>query len=212
MDKLTLRWLVLEVFLKPPFIIHWQVNDVSWRFIVMSTSIKLSFSHKDTPLCKAIKWALKLWALMLFHSPPDQRWICKSQFFFCSVFSLQVQRQIVCVCNVNGYKYRLLVSLSLSLSLITKGHSFSCYECSGLTGSCADQKVKTCPSGSSKCMSLTTATQAGKSNMMDWNSLLHLTDGDAGVFYWCCFNGNVTLHRTADFLTEFTIIITEYSI
>uniref|UniRef100_A0A673FRI6 Prostate stem cell antigen-like n=2 Tax=Sinocyclocheilus rhinocerous TaxID=307959 RepID=A0A673FRI6_9TELE len=31
----------------------------------------------------------------------------------------------------------------------------------GLTGSCADQKVKTCPSGTSKCMSLTTAVQAG---------------------------------------------------
>ncbi len=69
------------------------------------------------------------------------------------------------VCNVIEYKYGSL--MSLSLCFITKGHSFSCYECMGLTGSCADQTVKTCPSGSSNCMSLTTVAQAGKSNMMN---------------------------------------------
>ncbi len=57
--------------------------------------------------------------------------------------------------------------MSLSLCFITKGHSFSCYECMGTTGSCADQTVKTCPSGASKCMSVTTVAQAGKSNMMN---------------------------------------------
>uniref|UniRef100_A0A8C1KXS0 Uncharacterized protein n=1 Tax=Cyprinus carpio TaxID=7962 RepID=A0A8C1KXS0_CYPCA len=42
------------------------------------------------------------------------------------------------------------ISLATSLSFITKGHSFSCYDCMGLMGSCANQNVKTCPSGSSK--------------------------------------------------------------
>ncbi|XP_016382025.1 prostate stem cell antigen-like [Sinocyclocheilus rhinocerous] len=55
----------------------------------------------------------------------------------------------------------LQISVFLLFVLFTAGHSFSCYECMGLTGSCADQKVKTCPSGTSKCMSLTTAVQAG---------------------------------------------------
>uniref|UniRef100_A0A8C1RHP8 UPAR/Ly6 domain-containing protein n=1 Tax=Cyprinus carpio TaxID=7962 RepID=A0A8C1RHP8_CYPCA len=49
--------------------------------------------------------------------------------------------------------------IDVSIYFITKGHSLSCYECMGLTGSCADQKVKTCPSGSSKCMSSTAVTQ-----------------------------------------------------
>ncbi|XP_058614683.1 urokinase plasminogen activator surface receptor-like [Onychostoma macrolepis] len=55
----------------------------------------------------------------------------------------------------------LQISVFLLFVLFTAGHSFSCYECVGLTGSCADQKLKTCPSGSSKCMSLTTVAQAG---------------------------------------------------
>uniref|UniRef100_A0A8C1N601 UPAR/Ly6 domain-containing protein n=1 Tax=Cyprinus carpio TaxID=7962 RepID=A0A8C1N601_CYPCA len=52
----------------------------------------------------------------------------------------------------------------MSLCFIAKGHSLSCYECMGLTGSCADQKVKTCPSGSSMCMSSTAVTQVGDSS------------------------------------------------
>uniref|UniRef100_A0A8C2AHB0 UPAR/Ly6 domain-containing protein n=1 Tax=Cyprinus carpio TaxID=7962 RepID=A0A8C2AHB0_CYPCA len=55
----------------------------------------------------------------------------------------------------------LQISVFLLFVLFTAGHSLSCYECMGLTGSCADQKVKTCPSGFSKCMSLTTAVQSG---------------------------------------------------
>uniref|UniRef100_A0A8C2HA06 Snake toxin/toxin-like domain-containing protein n=1 Tax=Cyprinus carpio TaxID=7962 RepID=A0A8C2HA06_CYPCA len=35
--------------------------------------------------------------------------------------------------------------IDVSIYFITKGHSLSCYECMGLTGSCAEQKVKTCP-------------------------------------------------------------------
>ncbi|XP_051733836.1 phospholipase A2 inhibitor and Ly6/PLAUR domain-containing protein-like isoform X5 [Ctenopharyngodon idella] len=54
----------------------------------------------------------------------------------------------------------LQISVFLLFILFTAGHSFSCYECTGLNGSCADQKLKTCPSGSSKCMSLTAITQA----------------------------------------------------
>jgi len=37
----------------------------------------------------------------------------------------------------------------------------------GLTGSCADQTVKTCPIGSSHCQSATAVAQAGKSNMFE---------------------------------------------
>uniref|UniRef100_A0A8C1S8A0 Uncharacterized protein n=1 Tax=Cyprinus carpio TaxID=7962 RepID=A0A8C1S8A0_CYPCA len=39
-------------------------------------------------------------------------------------------------------------------------------ECMSLTGSCADQKVKTCPSGSYISMSLTTVTQVSKCNII----------------------------------------------
>ncbi|XP_050958160.1 urokinase plasminogen activator surface receptor-like [Labeo rohita] len=55
----------------------------------------------------------------------------------------------------------LQISVFLLFVLFTAGHSLSCYECMGLTGSCSDQKLKTCPSGSSMCMSLTTVAQAG---------------------------------------------------
>ncbi|XP_042603532.1 urokinase plasminogen activator surface receptor-like [Cyprinus carpio] len=55
----------------------------------------------------------------------------------------------------------LQISVFLLFLLFTAGHSFSCYECMGLTGSCSNQRVKTCPSGFSKCMSLTTVAQAG---------------------------------------------------
>ncbi|KAK7143120.1 hypothetical protein R3I93_014324 [Phoxinus phoxinus] len=63
------------------------------------------------------------------------------------------------VCDVTGYKYRSL--MSLSLCFIPKGHSLSCYECMSETGSCAGQKVKTCPSGYSQCMSSTVVAQVG---------------------------------------------------
>ncbi|KAK7143115.1 hypothetical protein R3I93_014320 [Phoxinus phoxinus] len=52
----------------------------------------------------------------------------------------------------------LQLSVFLLFILFTAGHSFSCYVCN-LTNSCADQKLKTCPSGSSKCISLTVASQ-----------------------------------------------------
>uniref|UniRef100_A0A673FRW7 Uncharacterized protein n=1 Tax=Sinocyclocheilus rhinocerous TaxID=307959 RepID=A0A673FRW7_9TELE len=39
--------------------------------------------------------------------------------------------------------------MSVSLCFIIKGHSLSCYECISLTGSCADQQEKPCPSGTS---------------------------------------------------------------
>ncbi|XP_052392976.1 urokinase plasminogen activator surface receptor isoform X14 [Carassius gibelio] len=58
----------------------------------------------------------------------------------------------------------LQISVFLLFVLFTAGHSFSCYECVSMTGSCSDQKVKTCPSGFSKCTSLTTVTQVGGIN------------------------------------------------
>ncbi|XP_067280421.1 urokinase plasminogen activator surface receptor-like [Pseudorasbora parva] len=56
----------------------------------------------------------------------------------------------------------LQISVFLFFILFTAGHSLDCYECLGLTGSCADQKLKTCPGGSSKCMSVTAVTQGGE--------------------------------------------------
>ncbi|KAK9955016.1 hypothetical protein ABG768_014924 [Culter alburnus] len=55
----------------------------------------------------------------------------------------------------------LQISVFLLFILFTAGHSLSCYECMSLTGSCADQKLKTCPSGSSQCLSSTSVAQAG---------------------------------------------------
>ncbi|XP_051733840.1 prostate stem cell antigen-like [Ctenopharyngodon idella] len=56
----------------------------------------------------------------------------------------------------------LQISVFLLFILFTAGHSLSCYECMGLTGSCTRQTVKTCPSGFSQCMSTTTVAQAGE--------------------------------------------------
>ncbi|XP_042610396.1 urokinase plasminogen activator surface receptor-like [Cyprinus carpio] len=53
----------------------------------------------------------------------------------------------------------LQTSVFLLFVLFTAGHSLSCYECMGLTGSCADQKEKTCLNGTSKCMSVTSVSQ-----------------------------------------------------
>ncbi|XP_052443315.1 phospholipase A2 inhibitor and Ly6/PLAUR domain-containing protein-like [Carassius gibelio] len=55
----------------------------------------------------------------------------------------------------------LQTSVFLLFSLFTAGHTLSCYVCSGVTGSCSDQTVKTCPSGSYKCVSLTAVTKDG---------------------------------------------------
>ncbi|XP_067232250.1 uncharacterized protein [Chanodichthys erythropterus] len=59
----------------------------------------------------------------------------------------------------------LQISVFLLFILFTAGHSLRCYECMSLTGSCADQKLKTCPSGSSQCMSLTTVAQFGDNSV-----------------------------------------------
>ncbi|XP_073681090.1 urokinase plasminogen activator surface receptor-like [Garra rufa] len=54
----------------------------------------------------------------------------------------------------------LQISVLLLFILFTTGHSLSCYECTSLKGSCTDQKVKTCPRGSSMCSSSTSVTQS----------------------------------------------------
>ncbi|XP_050958157.1 phospholipase A2 inhibitor gamma subunit B-like [Labeo rohita] len=55
----------------------------------------------------------------------------------------------------------LQISLFLLFIIFTAGHSLSCYECTDQKGSCADKKVKSCPRGSSKCISSTAVTQVG---------------------------------------------------
>ncbi|KAF4098901.1 urokinase plasminogen activator surface receptor-like [Onychostoma macrolepis] len=77
----------------------------------------------------------------------------------------------------------LQISVFLLFVLFTAGHSFSCYECLGLTGSCSAQTLKTCPSISTKCMSSTTVVQAG-----DISSKVKLKDCVAD-----CANGSMNL-------------------
>ncbi|KAK2872259.1 hypothetical protein QQF64_018158 [Cirrhinus molitorella] len=55
----------------------------------------------------------------------------------------------------------LQITVFLLFVLFTAGHSFSCYQCSGILGDCRGQTVATCPSGLSKCLSATTATLIG---------------------------------------------------
>ncbi|KAG1962522.1 urokinase plasminogen activator surface receptor-like [Pimephales promelas] len=55
----------------------------------------------------------------------------------------------------------LQLSVFLLFILFTPGHSLSCYECMSMTGSCAEQTVKTCPIGTSQCESATAVTQIG---------------------------------------------------
>ncbi|XP_051733837.1 urokinase plasminogen activator surface receptor-like isoform X7 [Ctenopharyngodon idella] len=58
----------------------------------------------------------------------------------------------------------LQISVFLLFILFTAGHSLRCYECMNVVSSCADQKVNTCPSGSSQCMSTTRVTKDGSKN------------------------------------------------
>ncbi|KAF4114009.1 hypothetical protein G5714_004232 [Onychostoma macrolepis] len=59
----------------------------------------------------------------------------------------------------------LKISVFLLFLLFTAGHSLSCYKCTNLLGSCADQKVETCPSGSYKCSTVTTVMQVGSAKV-----------------------------------------------
>ncbi|KAK2872355.1 hypothetical protein QQF64_018048 [Cirrhinus molitorella] len=55
----------------------------------------------------------------------------------------------------------LQISLFLLFVIFAAGQSLSCYECSGLMGSCTNQMVKTCPRGFSKCLSSTAVVHVG---------------------------------------------------
>ncbi|XP_067280708.1 urokinase plasminogen activator surface receptor-like [Pseudorasbora parva] len=56
----------------------------------------------------------------------------------------------------------LQVSVFLLFILFTAGHTLRCYDCMSSTGSCAEeQRITTCPSGSSQCESSTIVTQVG---------------------------------------------------
>ncbi len=73
-------------------------------------------------------------------------------------------------------------SLTVSLCFITEGHCLSCYECDSMMGSCADQKVITCGSGS-QCISSTKVIQFCKSSLMDSN-----------LFFVCFFINDLLIH------------------
>ncbi|TRY94985.1 hypothetical protein DNTS_004658 [Danionella cerebrum] len=53
----------------------------------------------------------------------------------------------------------LQTSVFLLFLLVPAGHSLSCYECVGVTGSCADQKTKTCPNIANSCTAVTTVVE-----------------------------------------------------
>lgn len=63
-----------------------------------------------------------------------------------------------------------------------------------MNDTCANQTVETCTNETSQCSSYTTVSQHGKSSLIDSNVLLYLTDGEAGIIYWCWHSGNVTCH------------------
>ncbi|XP_021324603.1 urokinase plasminogen activator surface receptor-like [Danio rerio] len=55
----------------------------------------------------------------------------------------------------------LQVSVLLLFVTFTSGHSLSCYQCDDLMGLCRFQTERTCPSGLSKCESVTVVRQLG---------------------------------------------------
>uniref|UniRef100_A0A8C1S8T8 Lymphocyte antigen 6 family member M5 n=1 Tax=Cyprinus carpio TaxID=7962 RepID=A0A8C1S8T8_CYPCA len=100
----------------------------------------------------------------LFHSPPDQDGFTNLSFSSVHSFHCRYKdKEFVILLSSNTDYWHLF--FTVSLSFITKGHSLSCYECSGQKGSCANQKVKTCPRGFSKCMSTTAVTQVGNDSL-----------------------------------------------
>ncbi|XP_048035720.1 urokinase plasminogen activator surface receptor-like [Megalobrama amblycephala] len=87
----------------------------------------------------------------------------------------------------------LQLSVFLFFILFTGGHSLSCYECISVTGSCADQTVTTCPSGSSHCMSSTVVTPIGDNTTevkfkgcAPSFSCLYPSFSSADVSFFCC--------------------------
>ncbi|XP_048023365.1 urokinase plasminogen activator surface receptor-like [Megalobrama amblycephala] len=55
----------------------------------------------------------------------------------------------------------LQISVFLLFILFTAGHSLRCYECKVVMASCAEQTLKTCPSGSSHCVTSIAEVQVG---------------------------------------------------
>ncbi|XP_043090245.1 urokinase plasminogen activator surface receptor-like [Puntigrus tetrazona] len=55
----------------------------------------------------------------------------------------------------------LQISGFLLFVLFTAGHSFSCYNCDTMTGSCVNQTVQNCTSPSPKCGSITSVSETG---------------------------------------------------
>ncbi|XP_039513372.1 phospholipase A2 inhibitor 25 kDa subunit-like [Pimephales promelas] len=98
----------------------------------------------------------------------------------------------------------LQISIFLLFVIFTAGHSLSCYECTGLTGSCADQKLKRCPGGSSKCLSLTAVSQGQisvKVKTKDCDVDCHsgsMNFGISKVSSSCCNTDQCNVHDAPD--------------
>ncbi|XP_026107813.1 urokinase plasminogen activator surface receptor-like [Carassius auratus] len=83
------------------------------------------------------------------------------------------------------------ISAFLLFVLFTAGHSLSCYQCRNETSSCADPEMKTCPSGYSKCMNVTTVWKVGATKVNGRYCAGNCTSGSmnygfAQVSYSCC--------------------------
>ncbi|XP_067233065.1 urokinase plasminogen activator surface receptor-like [Chanodichthys erythropterus] len=97
----------------------------------------------------------------------------------------------------------LQISVFLLFILFTAGHSLSCYECMSATGSCADQKLKTCPIESSQCKSSTSVAQVGDSILKAKNCVPacqsgSLNLGTSKTTYSCCTTDQCNLQDAPD--------------
>ncbi|XP_067232165.1 urokinase plasminogen activator surface receptor-like [Chanodichthys erythropterus] len=99
----------------------------------------------------------------------------------------------------------LKISVFLLFILFTAGHSISCYECKGVNGSCAVQKLRTCPSGSSMCTSWTWITQRAetseKSMTKGCSSSCQNTESNFGISMrttYCCDTDDCNLRDAPD--------------
>uniref|UniRef100_A0A8C1R1A3 UPAR/Ly6 domain-containing protein n=1 Tax=Cyprinus carpio TaxID=7962 RepID=A0A8C1R1A3_CYPCA len=85
----------------------------------------------------------------------------------------------------------LQISAFLLFILFTAGHSLSCYQCRNETSSCVDPEMKTCPSGYSKCMNVTTVLDFGATKVNGRYCAGNCTSGTlnfgfAQASYSCC--------------------------
>ncbi|XDV38261.1 hypothetical protein PO909_007705 [Leuciscus waleckii] len=100
----------------------------------------------------------------------------------------------------------LQLSVFLLFVLFTGGRSLSCYECTSLTGSCAEQRVTTCPELSTTCISSTAVAliegnpfKAKFKGCVPSNACPYTSISSANVSLFCC-NKDLCNAKDADVL------------